>query len=110
MEFNERGDSDKRRVWAEVTLSSRSLNGRESPLSILNQALPTIVDQIAAMFGKSNTHFVAGYATKQYREKHGVEKDHNLDAAVIAACGSGIKEIDPDYPHCSSSAGMTGRL
>lgn len=84
----------------EIELDEKGLKKRFGGTSVLNQVLPTIVDQIAAMFGKSNTHFVAGYATKKYREKHGVEKDHNLDAAVIAACGSGIKEIDPDYPHC----------
>lgn len=84
----------------EIELDEKGLKKRFGGTSVLNQALPTIVDQIAAMFGKSNTHFVAGYATKQYREAHNVEKDHNLDATVIAACGSGIKEINPEYPHC----------
>ena len=84
----------------EIKLDEEGLKKRFGGTSVLNQALPYIIDAIMGMFGKDHTHLVSGYETKQYREAHKIEKDHNLDAAVIAACGSGIKTIDPDYPHC----------
>ena len=84
----------------EIKLDEEGMKKRFGGTSVLNQALPYIIDAIMGMFGKDHTHFVFGYETKQYREAHKIEKDHNLDAAVIAACGSGIKTIDPDYPHC----------
>ena len=69
-------------------------------LSVLNQAIPRILNGLKQRFGEDNVHEVTGYATSVYREEHNIPKEHWIDSAVIAAIGtdtniSGLSSIRP---------------
>ena len=67
------------------------LNKKYGALSVLNQIIPYLVDQYAELF-PDHTWVTAGYSTKQFREDHGIEKDHDRDAVCIAC--SILEKVD----------------
>ncbi|MEG1924158.1 MAG: RRXRR domain-containing protein [Ruthenibacterium sp.] len=67
-------------------------------LSVLNQAMPYILDETIALFGEGHTHTCVGYDTKQIRERVSLQKTHNIDAACIAASVNGV------YPKVTGDA------
>lgn len=76
-----------------ITLPIKGLYKKYAGTSVLNQALPYIIEEIKKLFGEENTHLCTGYETKVLRESLGLLKDHPVDALVIAAVGSKIKQL-----------------
>lgn len=74
------------------------MNKRYHALSVLNQIIPYLVNEIAQLF-QDHTYVITGYETKQFRDEHQIEKDHDLDAYCIAASVIELDEINFDT-HC----------
>lgn len=66
-------------------------------LSVLNQAIPFICEELAAMFG-SRFSTCTGYETSVMRELLNINKDHDNDAVCIAAAAIALIDIH-DNPH-----------
>ena len=71
-------------AW-EKKLSAKKagMNKKYHALSVLNQIIPQLTDELAMMFPE---HFfvTTGKDTAAFREAHGIAKDHHLDAYCIA--------------------------
>lgn len=52
--------------------------------SIINIAMPYIIEEVAKLIGEEHLHFTTGKATKDYREERGIEKSHANDSYCIA--------------------------
>ena len=52
--------------------------------SVLNQIIPFLTKELADRY-PGHTHVTNGWNTKEFREKHDLEKDHDIDAYYIAA-------------------------
>ena len=52
--------------------------------SVLNQIIPELVRQLAALF-PDHVHVTNGWNTQKFRDTYGMEKDHDIDAYCIAA-------------------------
>ena len=52
--------------------------------SVLNQIIPSLVEGLAGQY-PGHTHVTNGWNTKEFREKYGLEKEHDIDAYCIAA-------------------------
>ena len=73
-----------------ATLLDIGKKKRYAALSVLNQAMPFIYNSLIERFGEEHVHVCEGYDTKQIREIAGLSKDHNIDAACIAASYTGM--------------------
>lgn len=65
--------------------------------SVLNQIIPALVKKLAELF-PGHLHVTNGWNTKEFREKHGLEKDHDVDAYCIGCSwmtGNEIKIHNP---------------
>ena len=60
-------------------------------LSVLNTAMPFILQELKNMFGEEKLFICAGYDTKAYRDFYHIDKDHHLDAACIAGLTHNIQ-------------------
>lgn len=80
----------------ELSLEKIGLHKKYAALSVLNQAMPYIVNGLIEMFGEENVHFCEGYETKLVRESFCIGKDHPEDAVCIALLGAGITEVHDD--------------
>lgn len=60
--------------------------------SVLNQIIPSLVKELEKRY-PGQLHLMTGRDTKAFREKHGLEKDHDVDAYCIAA--SRMENIKP---------------
>lgn len=60
------------------------LNKKYGALSILNQCIPHIIQQISELFPK-HTFVVNGYDTDLFRKTHNMDKQHHFDAYCIAS-------------------------
>ena len=77
----------------------QGLNKKYGALSVLNQIIPRLTQEISNMF-PGNTFATDGYNTKAFREDNNILKDHYFDAYCIA-CGildNPIVEL-PDTPY-----------
>ena len=83
-----KGDKDTR-----ARLDRAGLKKKYSALSILNQAIPYILDGLTDMFGSENVHGCYGFQTQEYRSTHDIGKDHSEDAVCIAAIGCGLNAV-----------------
>lgn len=83
-----------------VKLNVPGIRKKYGALSVLNQAIPFIYDELVQMFGKEHVHLVSGWQTKDYYESHHLGKDHNTDAVCIACLGMGIELSDRPMPKC----------
>lgn len=71
-------------VWAARMVSVKAgLNKKYGALSVLNQIIPYLSGVLADMF-PSCFYVTDGFSTKQFRDTHGIPKDHNTDAYCIA--------------------------
>ena len=52
--------------------------------SVLNQVIPSLTEELGSRYPR-HTHVTNGWNTKEFREKHELEKDHDIDAYCIAA-------------------------
>ena len=78
-------------AWAKkLTAKKDGLNKKYHALSVLNQIIPSLTEELAKRFPE---HFVVttGRDTYAFREDHGIPKDHYLDAYCIAC--SAIPDI-----------------
>lgn len=60
--------------------------------SVLNQIIPSLVKELEIRY-PGHLYVTTGKDTKAFREKHGLEKDHDVDAYCIAA--SRMENIKP---------------
>lgn len=64
--------------------------------SVLNQIIPRLVRELAAEF-QEHTHVTTGMATRVFREKYSLKKDHDTDAYCIAAsCMDVIPNVETE--------------
>lgn len=92
----------KETAWKKKLAEEKvGFNKKYGALSVLNQIIPALTDKLSVLFPK---HFfvTTGKSTHNYRETHGVSKDHWLDAYCIAcsvlpnnACDSNINNHVP---------------
>ena len=71
-------------------------------LSVLNQAIPYICEQMLQDMGANHVHLTTGYATAQERKKLDVQKDekhpcHDIDAYLIALSETGVEPRRPEW-------------
>ena len=92
----------KETAWQKKLAEEKvGFNKKYGALSVLNQIIPALTDKLSVLFPKY--FFVTtGKSTHDYRETHGVSKDHWLDAYCIAcsvlpnnACDSNINNHVP---------------
>ena len=83
-----KGDKDTR-----ARLDKAGLKKKYNALSVLNQAIPYILDGLTDMFGSENVHGCYGFQTQGYRSTHDIGKDHPEDAVCIAAIGCGLNTV-----------------
>lgn len=74
----------------EQTVDIKGIRRKYGALSVLNQAMPSILKGLYDIFGKDHISFCFGYQTKVFRDRCGLDKDHDLDAVAIACLSTGI--------------------
>jgi len=72
----------------DISLKEQGLKKKYAALSVLNQAMPFIADELISIFGEDHVSFCSGYETKLIREGLAIEKDHPEDAVCIAMYGA----------------------
>ena len=76
----------------DIDLKRAGLKKKYAALSVLNQAIPYIAQELIDMFGEDHVRFCTGYQTSIVRDSIGMDKDHPEDAVCIALYGAGITE------------------
>ena len=70
--------------WAEKLRAKKAgMNKKYHALSVLNQIIPQLTDELASMF-PGHFFVTTGKDTAGFRKDHGITKDHHLDAYCIA--------------------------
>lgn len=82
-----------------ITLDLDGVFKKYAGASVLNQAIPYIMKELKEIFGPEHVRECTGMETKELREYMSCKKDHDIDALVIAAKGSGIDKIHM-IDHC----------
>lgn len=67
----------------ELAKKKQGLNKKYGALSVLNQIIPALTKELGSRF-QGHFYVTTGKSTYDYREVHGVSKDHWLDAYCIA--------------------------
>lgn len=71
-------------AWEKKLAAKKAgMNKKYHALSVLNQIIPQVTDELAAMF-PGHFFVTTGKDTAGFREVHGIAKDHHLDAYCIA--------------------------
>ena len=78
-----------------VKAKKEGLLKKYGALSVLNQIMPSLLNEFANIFG-DNLSIITGFDTKNIRDKYSIPKDHDLDAYCIAI-SSLNKDIIPNY-------------
>lgn len=76
----------------DIKLEQIGLKKKYAALSVLNQAIPYIAQELISMFGEDHVRFCTGYQTSIVRDSIGMDKDHPEDAVCIALYGTDITE------------------
>ena len=76
----------------DISLEQVGLKKKYSALSVLNQAMPYIAQELISMFGEDHIKFCTGYQTSIVRNSIGMDKDHPEDAICIALYSACITE------------------
>jgi 5-methylcytosine-specific restriction endonuclease McrA len=76
----------------DIKLEQVGLKKKYAALSVLNQSMPYIAQELINMFGEDHVRFCTGYQTSVVRDSLGIDKDHPEDAICIALFGAGITE------------------
>ena len=71
------------KIAAKIKTVKEGMNKKYGALSVLNQIISYLVDELSEMF-PGGVYITDGYSTKLFRDKHNVPKDHHLDAYCIA--------------------------
>lgn len=72
-------------------------------LSVLNQTVPFILKELTCMFGMDHIGTCFGWQTESFREQNHLSKDHDVDAAAIAAACAVVNRaarVLVDLPEC----------
>ena len=77
----------------DISLKKQGLKKKYNALSVLNQAIPYIAEELITLFGEHHVSFCSGYETSLIRESLAANKDHPEDAVCISLCGSGANEF-----------------
>lgn len=82
-----------------VTNQKDGMNKKYSALSVLNQIIPFLVDELSSISGLEVV-VTDGRSTKAFRDAHNISKDHHIDAYCIAcsALDKGIT-VSPPASH-----------
>lgn len=87
---------------ADLKTKKSGMMKKYGALSVLNQIIPYLAEQLAVRFGEDHVHFVTGAETKYMRECFGYDsKDwhknplHDVDAVMIALLGLGLTDTQP---------------
>ena len=75
----------------EISLRSEQQKKRYAGISVLNQSIPRIVEELKRIIPRMDT--CTGMDTAKIRERTGIEKTHADDAVCIAAYGARVKNI-----------------
>lgn len=78
---------------AKLQTKAKGLRKQYDALGVLNQIIPYLIDQLKEEYQVSYT---TGWKTKEFREGHGLTKEHFLDAYAIAC--SSLGEITIQEP------------
>ena len=82
-------------AWTEKLAKAKTgLNKKYGALSVLNQIIPYLMDELAKTFP---TYATTGYSTSGFRKANSIEKTHNSDAYCIAC--SVLKEPSITIDH-----------
>ena len=74
----------KEQSWTDKLAELKAgMNKRYAALSVVNQIIPRLADELGKMF-PGHAFATNGWSTKQFRDAHGIPKDHNTDADCIA--------------------------
>lgn len=74
----------KEQSWTDKLAELKAgMNKRYAALSVVNQIIPRLADALGKMF-PGHAFATNGWSTKQFRDAHGIPKDHNTDADCIA--------------------------
>ncbi len=76
----------------DISLKQTGLKKKYAALSVLNQAIPYIAQELIDMFGEDHVRFCTGYETSVVRDSLDMDKDHPEDAVCIALYGAYITE------------------
>ena len=68
---------------AKLATKKAGMNKKYHALSVLNQIIPSLTEQLAEQFPQ-HAFVTTGHDTYRFREDHGIPKDHYLDAYCIA--------------------------
>ena len=60
------------------------INKKYHALSVLNQIIPYLAQKLEQMFGAQGFFVTMGWNTRQFRDNHNIDKDHDIDAYCIA--------------------------
>ena len=82
-----------------LSLNEIGLKKKYAHLSVLNQAIPYIIEGLIERFGEENVFLCEGKETKALRDIYGFEKDHYLDAVCIASIRYELSDIE-GFPSC----------
>lgn len=86
----------KDQEWADKLADKKAgLNKKYGALSVLNQVIPQMLDELAGLF-PDHTFSTDGRSTARYREVNGIAKAHFLDAYCIAC--SALEEVAANPP------------
>lgn len=66
-----------------LTAEKAGMNKKYHALSVLNQIIPRLIDELAKLF-PGHSFLTTGKDTAGFRENYGIAKDHHLDAYCIA--------------------------
>lgn len=84
-------------TWGKKLVAKKSgMNKKYHALSVLNQIIPLLTEQLAGMFPQ-HTFVTTGRDTHAFRENYGIPKDHYLDAYCIGCSvfSNTLKVVSP---------------
>lgn len=76
-----------------LSLEKAGLRKKYAALSVLNQAIPYIMNGLIEMFSEKNVYICEGYETQMTRKSLCIGKDHPEDALCIALLGAGTTKL-----------------
>ncbi len=82
-----------------LSLNEIGLKKKYAHLSVLNQAIPYIIEGLIERFGEENVFLCEGKEAKALRDIYSFEKDHYLDAACIASIRYELSDIE-EFSSC----------
>ena len=87
-------------VAKELAERKTGINKKYHALSVLNQIISYLAEELQHRFGREGFIVTRGWNTKKFRDDHKIGKDHDIDAYCIACSVlDGVRILD--VPECS---------